>query len=43
MTKEDLKTQALALIDQAYALGLEAGKATPPADKPESPSHFFFE
>ena len=34
MTKEDLKSQAAALIDAAYALGLEAGKATAPADKP---------
>ena len=38
MTKEDLKSQAAALIEAAYALGLEAGKATAPADKPESPS-----
>ena len=26
MTKEDLKSQAAALIEAAYALGLEAGK-----------------
>ena len=38
MTKEDLKSQAAALIEAAYALGIEAGKATAPADKPESPS-----
>ena len=36
MTKEDLKSQAAALIEAAYTLGLEAGRATVPADKPST-------
>lgn len=37
-TKEEIKAQVAALIDAAYNLGLEAGKATVPADTPSTDS-----